>query len=112
MLGDVVGDRQELEGGERADDEIDVVAFDQLLRLGLGAGRVAAGIADHQLGLAAGELVVAMLEEQVDALLHLDAALRERPGLHREEADLDRLVLGNCRHRQRPRHCAWRPHVA
>ena len=91
----VVGDGEELEGGERPDDQVDAVALDQLLRLGLGARGVAARVADDQLRLAAGERVVPVLEEADHALLHLDAALGERPGLHREQADADRLVLGN-----------------
>ena len=37
--------------------------------------------ADDQLDLAAGERVALLLEERGDALLHLDAALRERAGL-------------------------------
>ncbi len=100
MRGDVVGDRQQFERGERTEDHIDVVALDQFLRLGLGARGIAAGVADHQLDLAAGQHVVAILQEQIGALLHLDAALRQRTGLHREQADADRLVLRDGRHRQ------------
>ena len=55
--------------------------------------------ADDQLDLAAGEHVVPLLEEDGDALLHLDAALGERPGLDREQADADGRVL---RKRRRP----------
>jgi len=34
-----------------------MVALDQLLRLGLGAGRTTAGVADHELDLATGHRV-------------------------------------------------------
>ena len=100
MRGDVIGDGKQLECGERAEDHVDVVALDQFLRLGLGAGRIAAGVADHQLDLATGQHVVAVLEEEVGALLHLDAALRQRAGLDGEQADADRLVLCDGGHRQ------------
>ena len=46
---------QQLEGGKRAEDDVDLVALDQFLRLGLGAGRVAAGVGGDELDLAAGE---------------------------------------------------------
>ena len=81
VVAHVVGDRQQLEGGERAQDDVDLVALDHLLRLGLGAGRVAAGVGDQQLDLAAGERVVLLLQERGDALLHLDAALVGGPVL-------------------------------
>ena len=94
VVAHVVGDGQQLEGGERPQDDVDLVALDHLLRLGLGAGRVAAGVGDEQLDLAAGERVVLLLQERGDALLHLDAALRERAGLDGEQADLERRGLG------------------
>ena len=99
----VVADGEQLEGGERTDDEVDVVALDQLLRLGLGARGIAARVGDHQLGLAAGQRVVPVLEEPDHALLHLDATLGERPGLHGEQADAHGLGLGQSRHGQRRR---------
>ena len=102
VVAHVVGDGEQLEGGERAEDDVDLVALDHLLRLGLGAGRVAAGVGDQQLHLAAGQRVVLLLQERGDALLHLDAALRQRPGLDREQADLERRALRmHGRHLQR-----------
>ena len=60
---DVVGDREQFEGGERPEDGVDLVALDQFLRLGLGAGRVAAGVGGDELDLAAGEGVVLFLQD-------------------------------------------------
>src|SRR5712691_6786426 len=95
----VIGDGEQLERGERTEDHVDVVALGELLGLGLGAGGVAARVGDDQLHLAPGERVVPVLEEADGALLHLDAARGERPGLHREQSDLDGLWL---RERGRP----------
>ena len=91
---------QKLEGGERADDEIDLVALYQLLRLGLGASRITAGIGHYQLGLAPGELVVAMPEKQGNPLLHLEAALSQRAGLDGQQPDPDGLPLSDRWQRQ------------
>ena len=86
---DVVVDGQRLEGGERADQHRHVQALDQFLRLGARLRRIAGGVGGVQLDRPAGELVVALLEEDREALLHLDAAGGERAGLDGEEADLD-----------------------
>ena len=99
-LSGIVADRQQFEGGERADDEIDLVALDQFLRLCLGAGRVAAGVGNDQFGRAPGKPVAAMLEKQRNPLFHLDAALRQRTGLDRQQPDPDRLLLADRRQRQ------------
>src|SRR5262249_45856570 len=45
--------------------------------------------------------VVPVLEKADGALLHLDAAGRERPRLHREESDADRFLLRECGKRKR-----------
>ena len=87
MLRHVIGDGEQLERGQWARHDIDMVALDQLLRLVLGAGRVAAGIGDDEFDLAPGQGHVAVLEERGEALLHLDAALGERARLHAEEAE-------------------------
>ena len=89
-LADVVVDGVGLEGGERAEDGVDMVALDQLLRLGLGARGVAAGIAEKDLDLAPGKHAVMLFEADVEPLIHLDAAGGERPGLDREQAQPDR----------------------
>ena len=93
VVADVVGDRQQLERRERAEDHVDLVALDQLLRLGLGARRIAAGVGGDELDLAAGERVRLLFEKNGEPLLHLDAALRQRAGLHRQQADLERSGL-------------------
>ena len=80
-----------------------LVALDELLGLGLRARGIATGVGEDELDLAAGERVVALLQEKLDALLHLLAAGGERAGAHREEADAERLglrVTGK-RHQQR-----------
>ena len=50
--------------------------------------------ADQQIDLAAGERVALLLQKRGDALLHLDAALRQRAGLDGQQADLERRALG------------------
>jgi hypothetical protein len=77
-----------------------VVALDQLLRLGLGARRVAAGVADQQLDLAPGDRVVSISQKKAGTLLHLNADLSERPGFYREQPDLDRHLFGDRRQQQ------------
>ena len=104
-LGGVVGDGQELEGRERSEDHIDVLALHQLLGLGLRAGGIAAGVGDDELDLAAGHRVVPVLEEADGALLHLDPAGSERARLDREQADANRLGLRDRRERQGRRDC-------
>ena len=92
-LADVVVDGDRLECGERPDDDVHLVALDQFLGLGACTRRVAAGVGDEQFDLAAGDGVVALLEEELNAFLHLLAASGERAGAHREEADADRIAL-------------------
>jgi hypothetical protein len=75
VLAHVVGDGEQLEGGERPQDDVDLVALDQLLRLGPGAGWTAAGVGHKQLHAAPRQRVVLLLQQRGDALLHLDAAL-------------------------------------
>jgi hypothetical protein len=92
-LAHIVGDGEKLEGGEWADDDVDLVAVDQFLRLGLGASRIAAGVGGDEFDLAACEGVGLFLEEHGDALFHLVAALRQRPGLDRQQAYPERRTL-------------------
>src|SRR5581483_2100171 len=77
----------------RSDDDVHVVALDQLLRLALRLRGLARRVGEIDLDLAPGEGVVALLEQQVDAFLHLAAAGGERAGAHGEEADAQRLAL-------------------
>ena len=92
-LPDVVVDGERLEGRERADDDVHVVALDELLGPGFRLRRVAASVADEKLDLASRQGVVALLEEQHDALFHLRAAGGERAGLDGEKAEPQRLGL-------------------
>ena len=100
MLLDIFVDGIELEGGERAEDNVDFIALDQFLRLGLGAGRIAAGIGGDEIHLAAAERIVFFFQIGQDALLHLNAALGERAGLYREQAELERRGLRDRRRRE------------
>src|SRR4029078_12675948 len=76
---------------QRTDRHRYLVTLHQFLQLGLGKGRVAAGILRDQFDLAAAYHAVALLEEQRGALFLLLAASGERPGENREETDLERL---------------------
>ena len=102
-LPDVVVDGERLESSQRADDDVHLVALDQLLGFCLRACGVAASVGEDKLHLASGERVVALLEKELDALLHLLAARGEGPGAHGEKADPDRLALrlGEKRNEQR-----------
>ena len=92
VVAHIIGDGEELEGGERPEDDVDLVALDQLLRLGAGAGRIAAGVGRDEIDLAPRERVALLLQEGEDSLFHLDAALRQRAGLDGEQADLERRL--------------------
>src|SRR5262245_3524976 len=89
VVADVVRDGQQLEGGERPQDHVDLVALDQLLRLGLGARRIAAGVSRDELDPAPRQRVALLLEQRRNALLHLNPALGQRPGLDREQPELE-----------------------
>ena len=100
LLLHILVDGIELEGRKRAEDHIDLVALDQFLGLGLGAGRVAAGIGGDEVHLAAADRIIFFLQIGQDALLHLNAALGERTGLHRQQAELERRGLRDRRRRE------------
>src|SRR5215467_3397529 len=74
----VVRDREQLEGSEWPKDHVYVVALDELLSLGLGAGGIAAGVGHDELDLAPSHRVAAVLEKTDRALLHLNATRGER----------------------------------
>jgi hypothetical protein len=93
-IADVVVDRERLEGRQRPDDHVHVVLLDELLRLRLRLRRRSRRVREEDLDLAPGDGVVALLEEQVDAVLHLLAARGERAGAHGEEAEADGLLRG------------------
>ncbi len=93
LLGEIVRDRKRLERGERANDAVNVILFDQLLRLGARGGRSAGGVCDNQLDLAAREYVIALLQEHRHGKFHVDAAGGQRSGLGRQQADADRSAI-------------------
>ena len=90
-LANVVVNRQRLERGERADDDVYAVLLHQLLCLGLGDRRLAGRVSDDQLHLAARDHVVALFKEQAQPVFHLLATGGQRAGLDGEEAKADRL---------------------
>src|SRR5262249_25183785 len=100
LFADVVVDGVELKGGERAEDDVDFVALDELLRLGLGAGRIAAGIGRKEINFAAANRVVLFFQISEYALLHLNAALLERAGFYRKQAKPKLLRLLHGRRRE------------
>ena len=104
VLRDVVGNRQQFEGRERSEDGVDFVALDQFLNFGLGAGGIAAGVGGEEFDVAAGDLVVVLLQPGLHALFHLDAALRQRTGLDGEQAELEGRCLRDGRRGEFERH--------
>src|SRR5260370_41804195 len=74
-----------------------IVELNEFLCPGLGTRRIAAGVCRNELDFAATERTALLLEECRNALLHLDAALGERAGLDREQANLERRRLRNGR---------------
>ncbi len=110
LVADVVVDGERLGGRQRPDQTRDVLAFEEFLHLGARHGRRAGGIAGEQLHRPAGEHIVALLEIERQALFHLDAAGRERAGLHGEKTDLHRGALG-AQDRGRGNECAGPEHA-
>src|SRR3954463_1812585 len=90
---DVVVDGEGLEGGERPDDDVDLLALDELLGPRLRHRGLPARVGDDEDRLASAEHVVALLEEEIDPFLHLPPAGGERPRADAEEPDPDRLAL-------------------
>lgn len=102
LFADIIVDGVQFEGRERTKNDVDLVVLDELLRLDLRAGRIAAGIGGKQLHFSAAHGGVVVLQERQHALFHLDAALRQRASLDREESDLDRWRLRDRRCREAP----------
>ena len=90
---DVIIDGQGFERRQWTDDHMDLVAFDQLLRLGLRSGRIASGVGDDELDLPSGDRVVALLEKELDPLFHLTAPGGKRAGANGQKADAYRFCL-------------------
>ena len=83
-LREIIEGGEQLERGERPQDDIDLLALDQLLRLGFSASGASAGVADQQLDFASGQSEVLFLQEGRDALLRMHSAGGQRPSLDRK----------------------------
>src|SRR5439155_1041284 len=66
-------ERVGLEGGQGAEDDVDSALLDQLAGSRERAGGLATAVDDRQLDAPAGERALLLLEEQLDAVLHLFA---------------------------------------
>src|ERR1700758_3929637 len=73
-LADIIVDRQRLKGSERADEAMDIVALDKFLRLCARGRGNTCRVSDDQLDLAAGELIVTLLQIHHQRALHVDSA--------------------------------------
>jgi hypothetical protein len=69
---------------------MDVVLFDQFLRLGSRCRGNAGSVGDDQFDLAARKRIVAFLQKHVEGQLHIDAARSQWPGLGRQQSNADR----------------------
>ena len=87
LLGDVVVDRQRLEGSQRPDQHMNFVFLDQFLGLGASSGRHTTGIGHDQFDLAPGQGVVALFQVHDQGAFHVDAARRQGSGLDRDQAN-------------------------
>jgi hypothetical protein len=72
---------------------MDIVLFNQLLRLGARSCGSAGRVCDNQLDLAARERVVAFLQKHRHGKFHVDAAGGQRSGLGRQQTDADRSAI-------------------
>ena len=89
IVAHIIRNREQLESRQRPKDHVDLVALNQLLRLGFRPCGTAAGVGGDYLDVAGGQGVVLFLEKGSEALLHLDATLSERSALDSEQADLE-----------------------
>jgi len=81
IVAHVVEYGRKLKRGQGTDNDMDLVPLNQLLSLGLGAGRIAAGVCRNELHLAAGEHIGLLFQEYRNSLLHLDAPCASGPVL-------------------------------
>src|SRR5213078_3534250 len=89
-LGGDRGRRERLGREAESDEEVDVVARDQLLRESLGdLGRRAGGVAAQDLDLLAGDGIAMLLEPGLDAVLDLPTDVGERARERGDETELD-----------------------
>lgn len=93
---------EKLERGEWAEHDVDLVAFGDLLGLVLApAGLPPVSVTIRS--ILRPESVKFLLRKRADAFLEMNAAGGERPGFHREQADLERCVLRDERQRRQLR---------
>jgi len=92
LFGEVVSDRQRLEGSERTDDAMDVVFLDQLLRLGPCGRRNTGRVGDDQIDLAARQRIFPFLQKHRQRQIHVDAARGEGACLCGQQPDPNRVV--------------------
>ncbi len=85
--------RRALVAAQRADHHLHLLLMHQAARLGDGLVRVAGGVRDHVLDLAAAGHVADLLPVQLEAVDHVDARRRQRAGQRHQEADPDRSAL-------------------
>ena len=75
-----------------ADHHVDPIALHELAELGDGGARVARGVLDDQLDLAARDLLPGLLQVHLEAIHGVAPDLGGPAGERRQEADLDRLL--------------------
>ena len=93
-LGDRLERRLQNVGGKHADNEIDLVALDELLGSQQRHVRFDRVILDDHFGIDPAELAAALLDGEQEAIARVLAERREGAGQCGEEADLERLCLG------------------
>ena len=76
-----------------AHHHVDAVALRELAELGDGRARVARGVLDDHLDLAAGDLMPRFLQVHLEAVDHVPSDLGGPARERRQEADLDGLLL-------------------
>ncbi len=80
-LADVIVDGQGLERRQRPNQNLRAIALDQLLRLGLGNGRLAGSVGGDDLDLPAAHFALVRIDAELEAFFHLPAASASAPDL-------------------------------
>ena len=94
---DRLGDRHQDVGEGRADDDLHLVALDQLLGLVDGDVGLQLVVLHDDLRVDAAELAAGMLDAQIEAVVDLLAERGLRSGQHVHQADAELLGLGRAR---------------
>jgi len=93
LFREIVGDRQRLEGGERANNAMDIIFLDSFLRLGACSRRSAGRVRNNQLDLAARKRCFRVPSETSSSKFHVDAAGGQRSGFGGQQTDPDRSAI-------------------